>query len=57
MMGCITPTDLMEAASSFSAAVSNDEVRVWYGGGDVARPDERIDGEIGTFTLRAEAAR
>ena len=30
------------------------EVRVWYGGGDVARPDERIDGQIGEFTLTAE---
>ena len=27
------------------------EVRVWYGGGDVPRPDERIDGQIGLFTL------
>ena len=33
------------------------EVRVWYGGGDVARPDERIDGQIGEFTLTAEPAR
>jgi hypothetical protein len=33
------------------------EVRVWYGGGDVARPDERIDGQIGMFTLMAEPAR
>jgi len=32
------------------------EVRVWYGGGDVARPDERIDGQIGEFTLTAEPA-
>lgn len=29
----------------------NGEVRVWYGGGDVPRPDERIDGQIGLFTL------
>lgn len=33
------------------------EVRVWYGGGDVARPDERIDGQIGLFTLTPEPAR
>ena len=33
------------------------EIRVWYGGGDVARPDERIDGQIGEFTLIAEPAR
>lgn len=24
---------------------------VWYGGGDIARPDERIDGQIGRFRL------
>jgi len=24
---------------------------VWYGGGDIARPDERIDGQIGRFSL------
>ena len=29
-------------------------IGVWYGGGDVARPDERIDGQIGEFTLTAE---
>jgi len=34
-----------------------EEVRVWYGGGDVARPDERIDGQIGEFTLTAEPGR
>lgn len=32
------------------------EVRVWYGGGDVARPDERIEGQIAMFTLTAEPA-
>jgi predicted GH43/DUF377 family glycosyl hydrolase len=32
------------------------EVRVWYGGGDVPRPDERIDGQIGMFTLKPEPA-
>jgi predicted GH43/DUF377 family glycosyl hydrolase len=26
-------------------------VRVWYGGGDVARPDERLDGQIGVFEM------
>jgi len=26
-------------------------VRVWYGGGDVARPDERLNGQIGVFDL------
>jgi predicted GH43/DUF377 family glycosyl hydrolase len=28
-------------------------VRVWFGGGDVARPDERIHGRIGVGELRA----
>lgn len=30
-----------------------DGVRVWFGGGDAARPDERIDGQIGYAFLRA----
>jgi len=29
-----------------------DGVRVWFGGGDVARPDEHIDGQIGVGMLR-----
>ena len=33
------------------------EVRVWYGGGDQPRPDQRIDGQIGQFTLTPEPAR
>jgi len=28
------------------------EVRVWFGGGDVARPDENLDGQIGYGVLR-----
>ena len=39
-----------------SVIARGDEVRVWYGGGDVARPDERIDGQIAMFTLTAEPA-
>ena len=35
----------------------NGEVRVWYGGGDVPRPDERIDGQIGLFTLTPQLIR
>jgi len=27
------------------------EVRVWFGSGDVARPDENIHGQIGYATL------
>jgi predicted GH43/DUF377 family glycosyl hydrolase len=30
-----------------------DGVRVWFGGGDIARPDERINGQIGYAFLRA----
>jgi predicted GH43/DUF377 family glycosyl hydrolase len=32
--------------------VENGEVRVWFGGGDVARPDENIHGQIGYAVLR-----
>jgi predicted GH43/DUF377 family glycosyl hydrolase len=28
-------------------------IRVWFGGGDVASPDERLNGRIGLITLRA----
>lgn len=31
---------------------TSDGVRVWFGGGDVARPDERIHGQIGFAMLR-----
>jgi hypothetical protein len=34
-----------------------DGIRVWYGGGDAASPDENLNGEIGLFTLRATLAR
>jgi predicted GH43/DUF377 family glycosyl hydrolase len=39
-----------------SVIENNGEVRVWYGGGDVPRPDERIDGQIGLFTLTPQPA-
>jgi len=32
--------------------VTADGIRVWFGGGDAARPDERIDGQIGLGILR-----
>lgn len=32
---------------------TSDGVRVWFGGGNVARPDERIHGQIGFATLRS----
>jgi predicted GH43/DUF377 family glycosyl hydrolase len=31
--------------------VQGDQVRVWFGGGDQAKPDERINGKIGVATL------
>jgi len=37
-----------------SVVVEGGRVRVWFGGGDVARPDQGIDGQIGmgSLTLR-----
>jgi predicted GH43/DUF377 family glycosyl hydrolase len=34
--------------------VEGDTVRVWYGGGDVASPDENLHGQIGYGVLRAK---
>jgi hypothetical protein len=31
-----------------------DRVRVWFGGGDVARPDQNVDGQIGLGALTVE---
>lgn len=31
----------------------DNEIRVWFGGGDVARPDENLNGQIGYGVLRA----
>ena len=36
--------------------VRPDGVRVWFGGGDVARPDERLNGRIGMGSLLVVAA-
>ena len=36
-----------------SVIVDGEQIRVWFGGGDVARPDEGIHGRIGYGTLRA----
>jgi hypothetical protein len=36
-----------------SVVVDGEEIRVWFGGGDAARPDEGIDGRIGYGILRA----
>ena len=35
-----------------SVAIGADGIRVWFGGGNVARPDERLNGEIGYAVLR-----
>lgn len=35
-----------------SVLVENGEIRVWFGGGDVARPDENLHGQIGYGVLR-----
>ena len=37
-------------------AVVEGEVRVWFGGGDVARPDENLNGQIGYGILRPSGA-
>jgi hypothetical protein len=35
-----------------SILATDSEVRVWFGGGDVAHPDENLDGQIGFAILR-----
>jgi predicted GH43/DUF377 family glycosyl hydrolase len=37
-----------------SVLPEGDRVRVWFGGGDVARPDQNIHGQIGLGTLTVE---
>ena len=36
-----------------SVMANGDTVRVWFGGGDVARPDENLNGQIGYGELKA----
>jgi predicted GH43/DUF377 family glycosyl hydrolase len=36
--------------------VEGDQIRVWFGGGDVASPDENLHGQIGYGTLRPVSA-
>jgi len=38
-----------------SVLAERDQVRVWFGGGDVARPDQNLDGQIGMATLTTES--
>jgi hypothetical protein len=33
--------------------VSPEGVRIWFGGGNVASPDENLNGQIGAGTLRS----
>jgi len=40
-----------------SVEVADGEVRVWFGGGDVASPDENLNGQIGYGVLRATLAK
>jgi predicted GH43/DUF377 family glycosyl hydrolase len=37
-----------------SVLIENDHVRVWFGGGDVPRPAQNINGQIGLATLTPE---
>jgi predicted GH43/DUF377 family glycosyl hydrolase len=37
-----------------SILIEGDRVRVWFGGGDVPRPDQNINGQIGLATLTSE---
>jgi predicted GH43/DUF377 family glycosyl hydrolase len=39
-----------------SVLLEGGEIRVWFGGGDVAAPDERLHGQIGYATLRPVGA-
>ena len=39
-----------------SVIATDSEIRVWFGGGDVARPDENINGQIGFGILRPASA-
>ena len=35
--------------------VEGDTVRLWFGGGDRARPDENLNGQIGVASGRADS--
>jgi hypothetical protein len=37
-----------------SILIEGDRVRVWFGGGDVPRPAQNINGQIGLATLTPE---
>jgi len=39
-----------------SVLVEGDKIRVWFGGGDVARPDENLHGQIGYAELKLTLA-
>ena len=35
-----------------SVVIEGSQIRVWFGGGDVARPDENVHGQIGMAILK-----
>ena len=37
---------------AFAVLVEGDTIHVWFGGGDVASPDENLHGQIGYGVLR-----
>ena len=39
-----------------SVLVDGDSIRVWFGGGDVVRPDVNLHGQIGYGVLRPVSA-
>ncbi len=39
-----------------TVVVEGDTIRIWFGGGDVAAPAERLNGQIGYATLRLDGA-
>jgi predicted GH43/DUF377 family glycosyl hydrolase len=45
-----------QAVCDPSVLVEGDTIRVWFGGGDVASPDENLHGQIGYATLRPVSA-
>ncbi|HEX6896864.1 MAG TPA: hypothetical protein VF146_16410, partial [Bryobacteraceae bacterium] len=36
-----------------TVVIDNNRVRVWFGGGDVAAPDQGVHGQVGAATLIA----
>ena len=49
--GLVLPTLLLNYAGQTAVVVDGEVVKVWFGGGDVASPDENLHGQIGFATL------